>query len=171
MRKLYLFALWLLLAAPALAGPGLQSYTTVPPGTVVGNPNQWADNPVPHSQAYANIGHLAMLKSASMQVTTDQAMVMLTLPAKYQVTSIYATNCTVSPSGDAGGIYTATSKGGIAIVAAGQTYTGLDSVTTLQALTNNVTTTSLTAAWFYFSLTTATTGGPCDIYVDGIGLQ
>jgi hypothetical protein len=38
-------------------------------------------------------------------------------------------------------------------------------------LTVNVATVSQTATQFYFSLTTGTTGGPCDIYVDGIGLQ
>lgn len=170
MRKLLLAAL-LLAPCLALAAPGPQSYTTVPPGTVWSNPNMWADNPLPHSQAYANVGHLALIKGASMTVTTDQAMTMLTLPPKYQVTSIYATNCTASPSGDVGGIYTAASKGGTAIVSAGQTYAALASATAIQALTNNATTSSLAVAQFYFSLTTATTGGPCDVYVDGIGLQ
>jgi hypothetical protein len=160
----------MLLAAPAFAATGPQSYTTVPPGTVMGNPQPWADNPIPHAQSFATVGHIAILKGALMQVTTDQPMSMLSPPAKYQVTAIYATNCTVSPSGDLGGIYTAASKGGTAVVAASQAYTALASVTAIQELTINITA-SLPASQLYFSLSTGTTGGPCDLYVDGIGLQ
>ena len=168
-----LTAIALLLPIAASAAPGPQSYTTVPPGTIWGNPNPWADNPVPHSQAQVNAGYIAILKSAAMSVTTDQAMSMLVLPSKYQVTGINVTNCSTTPAGAVGGIYTATSKGGTAIVAGSQTYTALTSPTMIQALTDAVITTSQTAPQLYFSLTSAAASGTptCDIYVTGVGLQ
>jgi len=48
MRALVLIA-GLLLAVPALAAPGPHSNTTIPPNWVLGNPNGYADNPVPMS--------------------------------------------------------------------------------------------------------------------------
>lgn len=174
MQKLVLL-LGLLVAASAWAAPGPQSYTSYPPGTLDGNPAMTADAAVPHSQAYANIGHLATLKAASLTVTTDQPLVMFTwaMPAIYQITSVYMTNCTTTPAGATGGIYTASSKGGAQIVAATQTYTALTTTTAIQALTNNVATTAQSATQLYFALTAGASAGTpnCDVYVDGIGMQ
>ncbi|HQU16609.1 MAG TPA: hypothetical protein PLO69_10980 [Gammaproteobacteria bacterium] len=171
MRKALLA--FLLMPAIALGNPGPQSFTTTPPGTLTGNPNLWADNAVPHAQAYASVAHVAILKGANMNTTADQPMVMLVWGlSKYVVTGISATNCTAPPTGAVGGIYTALARGGTAVVAAGQTYTALMTSAAIEVLTNNVATTSLTAPQFYLSLTTASgTAETCDIYVDGIGLQ
>ena len=173
MRGLFVLGGFLALLGSAEAAPGTLSYSSIPPGTVLSNPSPWADNPIPHSQSYANVGHIALLKAAAMTSASDQLMTMLSPPAKYAITSIYATNCSATPAGAVGGIYTAASKGGTAVVASGQTYTSLASSTAIEALTDNVTTTALTAAQLYFSLTTgASSGTPtCDVYVDGIGLQ
>jgi hypothetical protein len=100
-------------------------------------------------------------------------MLMWSMPAKYQITSIYVSNCSTTPAGAVGGIYTAASKGGTAIVAAGQTYAALTTTTAIEALTNNVATAAQTSLQFYFSLTTAASSGTptCDVFVDGIGMQ
>lgn len=174
MRKL-LIACFLLAPLAASATPGPLSYDTGPQGTSVGNPNVFPSPSIPYSMAFAAVAHLAVLDGAVMTSTADQPMIMLTtnMPPRYAVTSVYVDNCTSTPAGAVGGIYTAASKGGTAVVAASQTYAVLTTTTALQALTNNVATSSLTAAQLYFSLTTAASSGTpvCDIYVDGIGLQ
>lgn len=169
MRKFIIAALATVLLCGAAS---LSDYTTTPPGTVVGNPSLWAVMPTPLPAASYGAALLAVLKSANMNVTTDQAMSMMALPAKYLVTSVYATNCSAPPTGAAGGIYTATGKGGTAIVAGTQTYTGLATATAVAALTNNVASTSLTATQYYLTLTTALgSAATCDIYVYGMGFQ
>lgn len=167
MRNLFCIAL-VLISTAAHSQPA----PSIPVGTVLANPGNAASAPpAPYSHAFSQVGHIAKLLGANMQVATDQAMTMYVYGlTRYQVTSVYIDNCTVSPSGDAGGIYTAASKGGTAIVAAAQTYTALTTAAAVQALTIN-STAAQTATQLYFSLTTGTTGGPCDIFVDGIGLQ
>lgn len=159
----------------AYALPGIDSYTTIPAGTNFGNSNYWSpDNPFPSAQAISNVGHIAILKSANMAVTTDQPFTMLTyaMSPYYMVTSVYAFNCNVSPSGAVGGIYTAAAKGGTQVVAAAQTYAALGTPTTWQPLTVNVPTTGVvSSSTLYFSLTTGGPASTCDIYVDGIGFQ
>lgn len=151
-----------LLSSLAHADPNEGSYITAPPGTIIGNPQAWPGNPVPHAQAFANVGHLASLNSASMTSTADQLMKMMVWGlTRYRVTNAYAV-CGTAESGAIGGVYTAASKGGTAVVPATATWLADNPIATP---------TPQTAGQFYFSLSTAGTGGPCDIYVDGIGLQ
>jgi len=74
---------------------------------------------------------------ANMNVTTDQPFVMsydVTL-SKFAVSKILVTNASVSLTTAAGGVYSAATKGGTAIVAAAQVYTALTAATSLLALT------------------------------------
>jgi hypothetical protein len=131
-----------------------------------------ADAPTAMPVTQLNQGHIAVLKKANMNVSTDQPFVGMTIPGAYRITGVAVTNCTASPSGAVGGIYTAISKGGTAIVAAGQTYTALASATAVQDLTvvAGVLPVREVFTAFWFSLTTPLgSASLCDIYIDGIG--
>lgn len=113
-------------------------------------------------------GHvLGKLTAADMNVTTDQAITINS--SKYVVTKITVVNCSASISVALGGVYTAASKGGTAIVAATQAYAALTGSTKYLALTlQNLSTDVLTGGTLYFSLTLAQGGaGTCDVYVIG----
>jgi predicted solute-binding protein len=78
---------------------------------------------------------------------------------------IYVTNASTSLTLAAGGIYTATSKGGTAIVAAGQVYSALTSSSKTLQTTIAVTDTR-TESTLYLSLTTAQgSAATADVYV------
>lgn len=114
---------------------------------------------------------LGKLIGANMNVTTDQAIPITRIGSqKYLITKIFVTNASTSLTNADGGIYTATSKGGTAIVAAAQVYTALTSATVGLDLTLAVNNT-YTLDNLYFSLT-GTQGGAAtaDIYVFGIVL-
>ena len=98
---------------------------------------------------------LASLLGADFNVTTDQA---ITIPAgRWIVRKIVVDNASISLTTAAGGIYTATSKGGTAIVAATQVYSALTASGKFLDLTlaAGMATDILTATTIYFSLTTA----------------
>lgn len=79
---------------------------------------------------------LGSLIGANMNVTTDQAIPITRIGSKrYVITRITVTNASTSLTNADGGIYTATSKGGTAIVAAAQVYTALTSSTVALDLT------------------------------------
>lgn len=118
-----------------------------------------------------------VLKGANMNITTDQA-IPLSLPpvsaggsGRYYVQQIMVANPSISLTTAAGGIYTAVSKGGVAVVAAGQAYSaltqGLVNVAgSLLLLTIALPTAFFTAPILYFSLTTAQgAAATADIYV------
>ena len=112
---------------------------------------------------------LGKLIGANFNVTTDQAIPITRIGTqKYLITKIFVTNASTSLTNADGGIYTATSKGGTAIVAAAQVYTALTSATVGLDLTLAVNNT-YTLDNLYFSLT-GTQGGAAtaDIYVFGI---
>ena len=116
---------------------------------------------------------LGSLIGANFDVTTDQQIVIFANPAKYILRRIVVTNASVSLSTAAGGIYTAVSKGGTAVVAASQTYSALTGSTLFLDLTLNTSgsaniTVKSSVPNLYFSLTTAQ-GSPAtgDIYVFG----
>ena len=114
---------------------------------------------------------LGKLIGANMNVTTDQAIPITRIGSqKYLITKIFVTNASTSLTAADGGIYTATSKGGTAIVAATQVYTALTAATVGLDLTLAVNNT-YTLDNLYFSLT-GTQGGAAtaDIYVFGIVL-
>lgn len=79
---------------------------------------------------------LGSLIGADMNVTTDQAIPITRIGSKrYQITRITVTNASTSLTAADGGIYTAVSKGGTAIVAAAQVYTALTAATVALDLT------------------------------------
>lgn len=79
---------------------------------------------------------LGQLIGANMNITTDQVIPITRIGSKrYQITRITVTNASTSLTAADGGIYTAVSKGGTAIVAAAQVYTALTSATVALDLT------------------------------------
>lgn len=115
---------------------------------------------------------LGQLISANMNSTADQQIVIFSAPAKYIIRRIVATNASISLSAAAGGIYPQVSKGGTAIVAAGQTYSSLNATTKFIDLTIASGYTSggsiLTAKSIYLSLTTPqSAAATADVYVFG----
>jgi hypothetical protein len=115
---------------------------------------------------------LGQLISANMNSTGDQQIVIFSAPAKYIIRRIVATNASISLSTAAGGIYPAVSKGGTAIVANSQVYSGLTASGKFVDLTVASGYTSggdvLTVKSIYLSLTTPQgAAATADIYVYG----
>ena len=112
---------------------------------------------------------LGKLIGANMNVTTDQAIPITRIGSqKYLITKIFVTNASTSLTAADGGIYTATSKGGTAIVAAAQVYTALTAATVGLDLTLAVNNTYVLDN-LYLSLTGAQGGAAtADIYVFGV---
>ena len=120
---------------------------------------------------YTSEGHrvlLGAIKGADMNVTTDQA---IPVPyAKYVIRNIIVTNASTNLTLAAGGVYTATSKGGTTVVAAAQVYTALSASTKFVDLTlaSGVTGDVVTAATLYLSLTTGQgAAATADCYIFG----
>lgn len=80
---------------------------------------------------------LGRLIGANMNVTTDQPFVMRQLSqlVPFRITKISAGNSAVSLTTAVGGIYPAASKGGTAIVANSQVFSGLTGATLVNSLT------------------------------------
>jgi hypothetical protein len=78
---------------------------------------------------------LFALIGANMNVTTDQPLVRQWGFTNYIIDRIVVTNASISLTTAAGGVYSAASKGGTAIVAAGQVYSALTSAPVVLALT------------------------------------
>lgn len=116
---------------------------------------------------------LASLRAANMNSTADQVITIPPAIAKFLVTSVLVTNCAVSQTLSVGGVYSAASKGGTAIVAAVQAYSALTGTTT-QLLPATISAAGLTTTFsgnLYFSLTTALgSAATCDIFVVGTDL-
>lgn len=111
---------------------------------------------------------LGLLKGANFNVTTDNAVpIGVAASGKYLIDQILVTNASVSLTTAAGGVYTAASKGGTAVVAAGQVYSALTAAAKILALTLAVTDTR-TEATLFLNLTTAQgAAATADIYVFG----
>lgn len=115
---------------------------------------------------------IGKLASASLNTTADQAIALIPSATKYIIRRIVVTNVSVDISAGlaAGGVYSAASKGGTAIVAAAQVYTALSAASkaldlTVAAAAIGV---SFTAATLYLSLSVAFgTAATADIYVFG----
>lgn len=122
---------------------------------------------------------LAILQGADFNVTTDQPLIIPNTITAFQLTGLIVTNASISLSAAVGGFYTALSKGGSAIVAAGQVYSAL---TGANLLLNPTLTAFALAARFsspavltnnqiVFSLTTPQGAlATADIYAVGIDL-
>jgi len=99
---------------------------------------------------------LGRLTGANMNSTSDQAIPINS--SSYIVRRITVANVSTSLTLAAGGVYTSTSKGGTAIVAAAQVYSALTGATKFLDLTLAVTSDKQTAGTLYLSLTTAQGG-------------
>lgn len=95
--------------------------------------------------------------TANMNVTTDQAIAIMAGVTKWRPTRFVLFDASANLTLAAGGVYSAASKGGTAIVAATQVYTALSAATKALELTIAVAGTAdyLTAATIFLSLTTA----------------
>ena len=112
---------------------------------------------------------LFTLKGANFNITSDQILTP-TFNGKFRIKRIVVLNTSLNGmSTAAGGFYTAPSKGGSAIVAAGHAYTGLTNALTALELTLALSNLVLVAGTpLYFALTTAQgAAATADIYVYG----
>jgi hypothetical protein len=113
-------------------------------------------------------GILGCLLAANMATTADQPIFMTT--NKFVIRKIVAMNASGAILLATGGIYTGKSKGGNALVAATQVFTGLTAANKYVDLTLNGTslTDVQTTQLLYLSLTTAMlSAGTCDIMIVG----
>ena len=116
---------------------------------------------------------LGSLRGANMNSTADQAIAILSTVTKFTVTAILVTNASTSLTLAAGGIYPAASKGGTALVAAGQLYSALTGATIIlpATLVGTVAATLYTVSQLFLSLTTGQgSAATADVYVIGIDL-
>lgn len=113
---------------------------------------------------------IGTLIGANMNSTADQAFSMTAGAGKYVVRTIVATNASASLVLAVGGIYTATAKGGTAIVAAGQAYSALTTATKSLDLTIAAAGigSTFTASPLYLALTTGLgSAATADLYIFG----
>lgn len=116
---------------------------------------------------------LGKLLNVDLNITTDQIIPIINA-SKYVVRSIVVTNASanLSVSLAAGGLYSAGSKGGTAIVAAAQLYTALTSAAVASNLTIAVGAIARAETSLFFSLTTAHgSAATMDIYLFGDVLE
>lgn len=122
---------------------------------------------------------IAKLIGANMNITTDQALtlqiadtddIVVAHEGDFILDKIIVRNPSISLTTAVGGIYTAASKGGTAVVANSQVYSALTASTKFVALTlaNSALTDVLNLSALYFSLTTAQgAAATADVYVYG----
>lgn len=116
---------------------------------------------------------LGKLIGANMNSTADQQITMFSNPSKFILRRIVVTNASISLSTAAGGVYTAVSKGGTAVVAAAQAYSSLTTSALFLDLTLSTTSSASTTVKssipnLYLSLTTAQgAAATADVYVYG----
>lgn len=116
---------------------------------------------------------LGTLVGADMNSTADQMITIFSNPSKYIVRRIVVTNASISLTTAAGGVYTAASKGGTAVVAAAQAYSSLTTSALFLDLTLSTTSSASTTVKssipnLYLSLTTAQgAAATADVYVYG----
>jgi hypothetical protein len=116
---------------------------------------------------------LGKLISANMNSTDDQRIAMFSNPSKFILRRIVVTNASISLTTAAGGVYTAASKGGTAVVASSQAYSSLSASTLFLDLTLSTTGSASTTVKssipnLYLSLTTAQgAAATADVYVYG----
>ena len=114
---------------------------------------------------------LFQLISANMNITTDQAFTKLLGFTNFLITRIRAANSSGSLTTAAGGIYTGATKGGNALVAAGQAYATLTGATIGLDLTIAAVGNGLQTVTPILSLTTGQGSAmTCDMYIMGVPL-
>jgi|SRR5215831_10474258 len=139
--------------------PSGASYTAGASGYIANVANNDVISMLASGATIANPGPnlLGTFTALNMNVTTDQALA-LSVPtnAYYYLRYVVGRNASISLTTAAGGIYTAASKGGTAVVAAAQAYSGLTAANLSLALTvvAGQLLVVLNANPLYFSLTT-----------------
>ena len=115
---------------------------------------------------------LFWLSAANFNSTADQALTPMLNFASYLVTRIRIVDASISLTTAAGGFYTGASKGGVTVVAAGQTYSALTGPTLgMDATISAAGMDRLVASIMYLSLTTAQgSAATAGVYVIGIPL-
>jgi hypothetical protein len=114
---------------------------------------------------------LFQLLTANMNITTDQSFVKLLGFTNYLITRIRAANSSGSLTTAAGGIYTAATKGGNALVAAAQAYSTLTGSTIGLDLTLAAVGAGVQTVTPILSLTTGQGSAmTCDMYIIGVPL-
>lgn len=113
---------------------------------------------------------LFVLRSADMHITTDQAFTKVFGGTNYVVTNVVAARktgaCSVSCLG---GLYTAASKAGDALVAATQAWTTLAAGITVNAVLAAIAGTAIESATPYLALSTGSTAAcTADIFIFGV---
>lgn len=124
----------------------------------------------PTAPAVGTVRILWTLTSANMNTTADQALSKAFSFGNFIITQIIATNASTSLTTAVGGIYTATSKGGTAVVANSQVYSVLTAAGVTLPLT--IADSSVrTGASLYLSLTISQGGAAtADLLVLGYAL-
>ena len=108
---------------------------------------------------------IGRLIGANMNSTSDQTITLH--PGQWKIEQIMVTKPSISLTTAAGGVYTATAKGGTAVVAAGQVYSGLTTTTDVVSATMAATPT-VSNNTLYLSLTTAQgAAATADVFVFG----
>lgn len=116
---------------------------------------------------------IGKLIGANFNITTDNIIPIAPQADLYMVERIIVTNASISLTTAAGGVYTAASKGGTAIVAAAQVYSALTAANKFVALTLAATSLTdvfdaATQANFYLNLTTGQgAAATADVYIYG----
>lgn len=112
---------------------------------------------------------LFVLRSADFQLVTDQQFTKLFAGTNYQITNIIATRKTGGASvACAGGIYSAASKAGNALVAAAQNWVTLAANVNVVATLAAVASTALCNTTPFLSLTTGSTAAiTADVFIVG----
>ena len=177
-RGRWLIAAWLLASASAWGQTAATTSVIAPASmpALTGDTTSTNGSVATTSSPLGSTRVLFYLHAANMNVTTDQAMTAAgTVPAAWVTSSIFATNCPTSLGGGlaAGGFYTAGSKGGTNLVGAAQVYAAATSAAVIvpATLVAGISTTRMTAATMFFSLTVANGGAAtCDLYIVGTGL-
>ncbi len=115
------------------------------------------------------VQELFVLRSANMQLTTDQQFTRAFSGTKYRIMDIIAVNKTGGASVVcAGGIYDAASKGGNALVAAAQSWVTLAANVNVPPAIAAIAGTALLTGTPYLSLTTGSTAAcTADIFISG----
>lgn len=113
---------------------------------------------------------LFVLRSADMQLTTDQVFTKVFTGTNYAVTNVLAARKTGAASiVCAGGVYTAASKGGDALVGVAQSWVTLAASKIVAATLAALTGTNIESATPYLSLTTGSTAAcTADVFIFGV---
>lgn len=115
---------------------------------------------------------LGSLCGVNMNATKDQLIVARAGGAKYILRRVVVTNASVSLTTAAGGIYTSTGKGGIALVSGIQVFSALTSPDKYLDIVPSVGASVLTGNQVYLTLTTVQgSQATADVYMFGDILQ